>query len=221
MTGPEVADNVRRVQERIELAARRAGRDPAAVTLVAASKRKPAELIEAAVAAGVRAVGENYVQEAREKIARVREPASWHLIGRLQRNKARVAVELFDVIQTLDGVALARALDRLGHERGRPVRALVEVNLGGEASKSGIAPEGAGSFLDEVAALASLRIEGLMAIPPPGSETEARHHFRTLARLGERLGLRELSMGMSDDFEVAIEEGATFVRVGRALFGRR
>jgi len=218
----DVAANLARVRARIAAAAQRAGRDARRVTLIAVAKTKPAAMIDAAIAAGATCIGENYVQEARAVKPLVAGRAAWHLIGHLQRNKARLALTLFDVIQTLDSTALASALDRLGAERGAPVPALVEVNLGGEASKRGVAPEKLAGFVEELAALAHVRVEGLMAIPPPaGDESEARAHFRRLRQLRDQLGLRELSMGMTDDFEIAVEEGATIVRVGRAIFGAR
>jgi len=226
----DIAANARRVLERIAEAAQRAGRKPESVLLVAVSKAKSPEEIQAAVRGGVRAVGENYVQEARGKIAALGHVASWHLVGHLQRNKARQAAALFDLIHTLDALPLARQLDRIGKERGAAVRALVEVNLAGESAKSGVAPGELPSLLDSLAELEGLRVEGLMAIPPqPQHPEDSRPYFRALRELGERLSgrtppnveLRELSMGMSDDFEVAIAEGATIVRVGRAIFGPR
>jgi len=229
MDAAQVAANLAHVRERIAAAAARAGRAPTEVTLVAVSKTKPGELVEAAIAAGARVIGENYVQEARDKRAQVRGAAEWHLIGPLQRNKARLAVSLFDVVQTLDRIELARTLDALGAERGAPVRCLVEVNVGGEASKHGIAPADLPALLAAIAPLAHVRVEGLMAIPPPAEGEAARAAFRALRRLRDELAprapanvaLQHLSMGMTDDFEIAIEEGATIVRVGRAIFGAR
>jgi len=216
-----IAANARGVLARVVAACRRAGRDPAGVTIVAAAKTVPAERVRVAVAAGIRVVGENRVQEAEAKIPLV-DGVEWHFIGRLQRNKARRAVGLFELIHSLDGEALADALDRLGAERGRPVRALVEVNLGGEASKGGIEPGQLGPFLDRLAGRAGLRIEGLMTVPPPADTAEgSRRYFAELRALAERHRLPQLSMGMSDDFEVAVEEGATLVRVGTAIFGAR
>ncbi len=176
--------------------------------------------MRAAIDAGATDIGENYVQEAVTKRAEVGAGGCWHLIGHLQRNKAARAVEVFDCIQTVDSAPLAAALARQAEVRQRPIRVLVEVRLGGEASKSGVEPG------DLPALLAALRhpalvVDGLMTVPPPGEPEAARRHFRALRELGERAGLRELSMGMSDDFEVAIEEGATMVRVGRAIFGAR
>ncbi len=226
----DVAANWDRVRERAAAAARRAGRDPSAVRIVAVSKTKPVALIAAAVAAGVTDLGENYVQEAATKIPAISAPVTWHFIGHLQRNKASRAVELFDVIQTLDSAALAEALQRQAERRGRTVRVLIEVNLGGEASKTGVAPAAAEALLAAVGHHRALRVDGLMAIPPPApSATAARPYFRALRELRERLlpaaptnaPLRDLSMGMSDDFEAAIEEGATMVRIGRAIFGER
>lgn len=215
----DVAANLATVRARIARAATRAGRDPAAVRLIAVTKTKPAALVRAALEAGVTDIGENYVQEAIDKRAAV-GAGCWHLIGHLQRNKAARAVETFDCIQTIDSPALAATVARHAAAAGRTMRVLVEVKLGGEASKSGVAPD------DLPALLAALRVpqlavEGLMTVPPAGEPETARPHFRALRELSERAGLRELSMGMTDDFEVAIEEGATMVRIGRAIFGAR
>ncbi len=224
-----VTERVREIQRRIEAAARRAGRDPAEVTLVGASKRQPVERLLEARDAGVRVLGENRVQEALAKVPQV-PGVRWHMIGRLQRNKARKAVEVFELIHSLDSLRLAETLDRLGVERGRPVECLVEVNVGGEESKGGVAPEDLGPFLEAVAGREGLRVLGLMTIPPWREDPEdVRPYFRLLRELAEEaaarrlpgVAMRELSMGMSHDFEVAIEEGATFVRIGTALFGPR
>lgn len=217
----DVAANVRAVRERIARAAERAGRDPASVRLIAVSKTQPAEAVRAALDAGVTDVGENYVQEGQAKRAAVGDAgAAWHLIGHLQRNKAARAIEAFDCIQTVDSAALGAALSRQAQALGRSVRLLVEVRLGGEASKNGVDPEALPALLAALQ-LPGLAVEGLMTVPPPGEPEQARPHFRALRALAERAGLRELSMGMSDDYEVAIEEGATMVRVGRAIFGAR
>jgi hypothetical protein len=222
-------ERVREVKSRIEAAARRAGRDPAAVTLIGASKTVDPELVRAALAAGVEIFGENRVQEAERKISAA-PGGRWHLIGHLQRNKARRAVELFEMIQSLDSVRLAEVLDRIGQERGRPVDALVEVNLGGEATKSGFDPAELSFALDELAGRPGLRILGLMTIPPFFDDpTLSRPFFRRLRELAHEYSRRglpgasfgHLSMGMSGDYEVAVEEGATFVRIGTALFGGR
>jgi PLP dependent protein len=226
----DVAANYARVREQVVLAAQRSGRPPEAITIVCAAKTKGPELVRAALAAGATDIGENYVQEAQEKIARVPEPARWHLIGHLQRNKTRVALRLFTLIQSLDSVVLARELHRQAEKLGMVARTLIEVNLGNEPSKSGIAVQQVETLLAEAATLSCLRIEGLMTIPPPGPQAEAaRPYFRMLARLREQyarfptanIELRELSMGMTDDYAVAIEEGATIVRIGRAIFGER
>ena len=229
----DVAGNYARVYEQVARAAERSGRRPQDITLVCAAKTKGPELVRAALQAGATDIAENYVQEAQQKIPAIPEPATWHLIGHLQRNKAKVAVRLFNVIHSLDSLALAKELHRQAEKLGTPVRALVEVNLAGEATKGGIAPDGPngiGALLETVNQLSYLRVEGFMAIPPAVSDpNQARPYFRTLAQLRERyakvdtdsIALHELSMGMTDDFAVAIEEGATIVRVGRAIFGKR
>jgi len=229
----DVASNYARVFEQVARAAERSGRRPQDITLVCAAKTKGPELVRAALQAGATDIGENYIQEAQNKIAALPEPATWHLIGHLQRNKAKIAVRLFNLIHSLDSLALAKELHRQAEKLGTPVSALVEVNLAGEATKGGIAPDGPNgidAFLETVSKLSHLRLEGFMAIPPPVSDpNQARPYFRTLAQLRERyatvqtptMALHELSMGMTDDFTVAIEEGATIVRVGRAVFGER
>jgi PLP dependent protein len=217
----DVRANLERVRQRIAEAAERAGRRPDEVLLIGVSKTVDVERIRQGVEAGVSALGENRVQEAKAKIAALGRPVPWHLIGHLQTNKARDAVELFDVVHSLDRVELGRELDRRARTAGRVVDALVEVNVGAEASKSGVAPEGLGELLDAAAALAHVRVRGLMTIPPVADPEATRGFFRTLRKLAERHGLEELSMGMSADFEVAIEEGATMVRVGTAIFGPR
>jgi pyridoxal phosphate enzyme (YggS family) len=226
----DVVSNYARVCEQVVLAAQRSGRPPEAITIVCAAKTKGPELVRAALAAGATDIGENYVQEAQEKSALVPEPARWHLIGHLQRNKARVALRLFTLIHSLDRVALARELHRQAERLGVVARTLIEVNLGDEPSKSGIAVQRIETLLEEAAVLSCLRIEGLMTVPPLGPQAEAaRPYFRALIRLREQyarfrtanIELRELSMGMTDDYAVAIEEGATIVRIGRAIFGER
>jgi pyridoxal phosphate enzyme (YggS family) len=225
------------VRKRIDEAALRSGRDPADVTLVGAAKHKPAAAVAEAVRAGLGDVGESYVQEAAGKIEQVAallaadgvRPPRWHLIGHLQRNKARHAARLFDVVQSVDGAALAEALDRRAGIEGRRIDVLVQVNTSGEAQKSGVAPEALPDLVAAIAGLERIRLVGLMAIPAPVDVAEAaRPAFAGLRRLRDELRgrpgtqeLRELSMGMSADFEVAIEEGATMVRVGTALFGPR
>lgn len=225
----DIRANWNRVQAAIAAAAHRVGRDPSSVRVIAASKTKPPEIIRAAIAAGVRDFGENYVQEATDKIPQVDAAVAWHMIGHLQRNKAPRAVELFETIQSLDSVALGRVLARHGAKRGRAVRVLVEVHLGGEGSKSGVAADRVADLLAALGAEEWLSIDGLMTIPPPGPAEVARRFFRQLRCLRDTLRerapgnapLRELSMGMTDDFAVAVEEGATMVRIGRALLGER
>jgi pyridoxal phosphate enzyme (YggS family) len=218
----DILANLDRVRERIARAAERAGRHTSDVLLVGVSKTVDVARIRQAIEAGVPALGENRVQEAREKVSEIGRPVPWHLVGHLQTNKVRDALELFDVIHSLDRLDLAKELDKRARARGRAVEALVEVNIAGEASKGGVGPDGLGELLAAVAALSSVRLRGLMAIPPEAKEPdESRVWFRALRKLGERYGFAELSMGMSGDFEVAIEEGATLVRVGTAIFGPR
>lgn len=219
---PDIRVNLERVREAIAGACRRAGRSPAEVELIAVSKTVDVERIRQAVAAGVPALGENRVQEAREKIEVLGKPVPWHLIGSLQTNKAREAVHLFEWIHSVDRPELARELDRRARATGRPVNVLVQVNVGEEPQKGGVLPGQLPGLLEEVAAHSGLRLEGLMAIPPLADDPEeTRPYFRRLRALRDATGLRHLSMGMSADYEVAIEEGATMVRVGTAVFGPR
>ena len=226
----DVAANYCRVVERVKEAAAKAGRDAASIRILAAAKSQDIDLIRAAIAAGVSLVGENYVQEAEAAKREISAAAEWHMIGHLQRNKCKAAVVLFDLIESLDSVALARELDKEGRKAAKAVRAFIEINLGGEESKTGVAKEHLPALLEEAAKLAHLRIEGLMTVPPMGVNPEdARRYFRelkeTLHRMREfrlpHIDLKELSMGMSQDYPVAIEEGATIVRIGTALFGPR
>lgn len=226
----DVTANYTRVREHIAAVAQRCGRRPEEITIVCATKTKGPDAIRAALAAGATDIGENRVQEAQQKITTMPEPICWHLIGHLQRNKAKVAARLFTLIHSLDSVALAQELHRQGEKLGTPVRALIEVNLGKELTKSGIAEERVEELLEVVVSLPHLRIEGFMTIPPPSPDIESsRSYFRTLLHLRDRytrfrtvnIDLHELSMGMSEDYPVAIEEGATIVRIGRAIFGAR
>ena len=214
--------NLETVRERIERAAERAGRRAEDVLLIGVSKTVTAERIRLGVEAGLVALGENRVQEARDKIKILGRPVPWHLIGHLQTNKVRDALELFDLIHSLDRLELAREIERRAGDPGRVVDTLLEVNVAGEASKTGFAPDAVGPALEAIGGLTHVRVRGLMAIPPLVERAEeARAWFQALRRLAERHGLKELSMGMSADFEVAIEEGATMVRVGTAIFGAR
>jgi pyridoxal phosphate enzyme (YggS family) len=225
LTAREISDRLEQVRSRISDAVRFAGREPGSVRLVIASKTQPPAAIAAAFDAGARDFGENYVQEAVGKRAALGRPEiRWHLIGHLQTNKVRVAIETFDLIQTLDNPRLASALFRLHPSPPMPV--LVEINLAAESSKSGVEPGRAEALINSVRN--QVDVQGLMAIPPVmAAPEEARPFFRELRELRHRLAaatglaLPELSMGMTDDFEVAILEGATLVRVGRAVFGER
>jgi len=217
------------VRGRIARAAERAGRDPRSVLLVGVVKTVPEDLIREAVALGLEDLGESRVQEAEAHAGAVgREAARWHMVGHLQRNKAGRAVELFDRVHGVDTVELAAALSRRAVAAGRRLRVLVEVNVSGEATKFGAAPDTLMGLVERVAALPGLALDGLMTVGAPvGTVEEARPGFARLRALRDEceraLGLRlpELSMGMSGDFEVAVEEGATLVRVGSALFGER
>ena len=220
------------VRRRIERSARKAGRDPEEVRLIAVSKTHPPEVLRRAIDAGATDLGENRVQEADAKIGEVgRGRARWHLIGHLQANKARRAVQLFDTIHSLDSAALAERLDRLCEETGRDeLPVLIQVDLGDEATKSGVSEDGLSELVETIVACRRLRLTGLMALPPFFEDAEqARPFFRRLRELRDSLRERgsfgtaggELSMGMSHDYGVAIEEGATYVRVGTAIFGER
>lgn len=223
----QIAQNLEEVRGRIAAAAHKAGRDPAQVRLVAVSKTVPAERIKEAVAAGQRLFGENYLQEARGKIEALGEAATWHFIGHLQSNKAKGAVELFDLIHGVDRPKLAAALEAAAAAMDKVQEILLQVNLAGEASKSGAAPEAAPGLLREISRLPHLRVMGLMTMPPFLDPEAVRPYFRALREWRDRLQdssglpLPELSMGMSGDYEVAVEEGATLVRVGTAIFGSR
>jgi PLP dependent protein len=229
-----IADSVARVQEQIASAAVRAGRRPEDVTLIGVTKTQPAEVVAEAVRAGLRHLGENRVQEAAEKIPRVgallegAAEACWHLVGHLQTNKAGAAVELFRSIDSVDSLRLAEALSRrLTHERELPI--LLEVYVGDDPSRPGLRPHEVDEIAGRILELPGLNLGGLMSVAPFGSTTEvARDAFRQVARIEKRLSVTYprvhwsvLSMGMSDDFQVAIEEGSTQVRIGTALFGGR
>lgn len=215
----EIEANIRRVREKIAEAAGRAGRLPEEITLVAVTKKKPASAVQEALAAGVFDVGENYVQEAAEKRDEV-TAGRWHLLGHLQSNKAKLAVSLFDLIESVDSVKLAQALGR--QAGGKHQEILVQVHLGDEETKTGFAPDQALEAAAEIAALPNIRLLGLMGIAP--NDMDPRPYFQQMKRLFDRLPAENrqiLSMGMSGDFEAAIEEGATSVRVGTAIFGAR
>lgn len=222
-----VRRNVGQVLDRIRQAAVRAGRAPDTIRLVAATKSVPPERIREAIAAGVRILGENRLQEALPKIEALSSTAAvvWHFIGRLQRRKVKDVVGRFQMIHSVESLDLAEEIDRRAGLAGLRQTVLLEVNIGGEASKGGFAPESVGKALDDMDRLAHLSVTGLMTIPPlSAAAEEARPYFRRLRELAASLrrpALRELSMGMSQDYEIAVEEGATMVRVGTAIFGSR
>ena len=214
----DVAAGLAHVRGRIAAACARTGRDPGSVKLVAVGKTKPIEMLREAQASGQTIFGENYAQELREK-ADALPGAEWHFIGALQTNKAKLVVGRVALVHTCDRIALAQELSKRAKSAGVTQRVLLEVNVGREPQKAGVLPEDAPALLEQVRALPALACEGLMCIPP--AEEDPRRHFRSLRQLGERLGLPELSMGMTADYEAAIEEGATLVRVGTAIFGER
>jgi len=225
-----IAENVARVRERMEAAAKRAGRDLGKIRLVAVSKTVGLERILQAVEAGVDSLGENYVQEAQEKIGALEQRVSWHFIGHLQSNKAKAAARLFDWVHSVDSLKLAEELSRAGKQQSKILPVLLQVNLGKEETKFGAQEEEVFRLLERMGSLPGVSIKGLMAMPPFfGNPEESRPYFRALRIMAENVSKRqipgvlmeELSMGMSNDFEVAIEEGATLVRVGTAVFGPR
>jgi pyridoxal phosphate enzyme (YggS family) len=222
------AERLDDVRGRMAAACARAGRPPGDVTLVAVAKFFGPEAVAEAAAAGVDTIGENRVQEAAAKIPLCPSRLSWHMVGHLQRNKARTAAALFDRVHGVDSIRLLEALDAACDDAGKRIPVCLEINVSGEGSKFGLRPEDAPVALDRANGLANVRVTGLMTIPPYTPEPEdARRHFRRLRTLRDEwersLGTRlpDLSMGMSGDFEVAIEEGATMIRVGTALFGPR
>ena len=224
-----IAERLHDIRGRIQAACRRSGREPQRVRLLVVSKQQSAQAVQAVVAAGHCFFGENRVMEARDKMALVQgEGLQWHLIGPLQRNKAKVAATLFQMIHSVDSLSLAQAL--AGEEVRAPLSLLMQVNIGREPQKHGVMAEEAESFARAMATLPGVAVRGLMAIPPQTATPEAaRPYFRALADLARHIeqqaipgvSMAELSMGMSGDFETAIEEGATWVRVGSALFGER
>jgi len=225
-----IADNLARIQERINRAALRCSRQLEEIRLVAVSKTVPLERIREAVSAGATILGENYIQEAREKIALIGTEPEWHFIGHLQSNKARIAAELFSLIHSVDRMTLAEELNKEAGKRNKILPVLIQVNISGEETKSGIDAAGTRQLVQQAALLPHLSIQGLMTMPPWfENPEEARPYFIALRKLRDglaaekipRVSLTELSMGMSGDFEVAIEEGATLVRIGTAIFGER
>jgi pyridoxal phosphate enzyme (YggS family) len=226
MSAEIIKANVAEIRSRIAAACSRSGRAAGEVTLVGVSKTFPAAAVDQGVAAGITDIGENRVQEVRDKIGDVASSPRWHLIGHLQSNKAKDAVQLFDVIQTVDSSALAGRLDSAARAAGKRLEVLLQVNIAGEAQKSGIGVDEADRLAADTSKLANIELTGLMTMPPIGSPEESRRWFAALRELRDRLqkshpSVAKLSMGMSADFEVAIEEGSTMVRVGRAIFGSR
>lgn len=226
-----IRENLQQLKERIAVLARRCGRDPGEIELLAVSKRMNVEQIREAWQCGQILFGENFVQEAAEKIPRLDPALRWHFIGHLQSNKAREAARLFTMVETVERMKVAGELNKQAATGGRTLEILVQVNVGREPQKSGIAPEKVEQFLAEVGTLEHLRVRGLMTIPPYAEDPEqSRPHFRALKRLADRCAAQGLfadnkavvlSMGMSGDYPVAIEEGATLLRIGTAIFGER
>ncbi|HST09789.1 MAG TPA: YggS family pyridoxal phosphate-dependent enzyme [Terriglobales bacterium] len=229
-----IVENIAQVRERIGIAAVAARRNPAEITLMGVSKTFPPESIREAYAAGIRVFGENRVQEFAGKADALRDlaDASWHMIGHLQSNKAGKAAELFQAVDSVDSLKLAERLNEAARAASKKLRVLIEINVGGEAAKTGIAPDSSelDRLLAEMPRLQHLEVRGLMTVPPYADDPQgARPYFRRLRELRDQIagrhlagiGMKELSMGMSHDFEVAIEEGSTCVRVGSAIFGSR
>lgn len=226
----DIRDNIRSIRERIAAACLRSGRDPQLVRLIAVSKVKPAAMVEEAFDCGQTCFGESYVQEFRDKVELVEPPVEWHFIGGLQSNKVKYLRGKVAMIHGVDRLSLAREIDRQWSKEDSAVDVLIQLNLAEEESKSGVSEQGLEELVRQVAALPQLRIRGLMTLPPNLADAEdVRPYFRRLRELAETIErlsipnveMRELSMGMSHDFEVAVEEGATLVRVGTAIFGAR
>ena len=225
-----IADNYKTITSKIASAAKRVNRDPSSIKLITVTKTIDADRIRQAVAAGAQILGENRVQEAKEKIEQLGALARWHLIGHLQSNKAKYAVKLFEMIHSVDTLELAMEIDKQAAKIGKVQDVLIEVSLAGEETKAGIEAEGVAALVREASKLKHISIKGLMAIPPfLADPEEVRPYFRILKELAASIAkehvpnvsMNELSMGMSNDFEVAVEEGATMVRVGSAIFGER
>jgi hypothetical protein len=230
MAKQEIKARLESLQERVAAAAQKVGRIPADITVVAVAKTIPVELIEEAIELGVKHVGENRVQEASPKFERIGKKVTWHMVGHLQTNKVKRALEIFDVIQSVDSVRLGEAISERVKTIGQAADVLLEVNTSGEESKYGFDPDGLCSGVEQICALEGVRIKGLMTVGPlVATPEEARGAFVLLRELSERISglhlpdvdMSVLSMGMSGDFEVAIEEGATMIRVGTAIFGER
>jgi len=225
-TESEIARNFHQISDRIERACVRAGRNTSEVTLIAVSKTASVKAISEAIRAGVTDLGENRVQELRDKVGQVEGSPRWHMIGHLQSNKVKDAVRLADMIQSVHSPALALKLGREASGIGKMLDVLIEVNIGQEPQKSGVNPGSLDGVVSSITGQQALRLRGLMAIPPVTSPEQIRRYFQEMRDIRDRLratvpDCTDLSMGMSEDFEIAIQEGATMVRVGRAIFGER
>jgi len=223
-----IKENLEKIKQQIRAKSKLVGRDPQEITLVAVAKTVEVDRIEEAIASGVTIVGESRVQEANEKYRKVGNKVIWHLVGHLQRNKAKDAVKIFDLIHSVDSVKLANEIDKQARNGGKIQKILIEVNVSGEESKYGLSPEELIPFLKEISELANIRVKGLMTMAPLYENPDySRPHFRKLRELMEKVKaqniinveMKYLSMGMTNDFEVAIEEGSNMVRIGRAIFG--
>lgn len=228
--GTDIGSNISLIRQRIEAACARSKRDPQSVRLMAVSKTVEPQRIRQALEAGITLLGENYVQEAREKIPTIGQAAEWHMIGHLQTNKVKYVVHLFDWIHSVDRLELAKELDKRAGQNNRKLNILIEVNVSGEESKNGAEASQVVELVRQVSVFPNLIVRGLMTMPPYSDDPEnSRPYFRALCKLRDEISaaaipnirMDDLSMGMTDDFEVAIEEGATIIRVGRAIFGAR
>jgi PLP dependent protein len=225
-----IAANISTIKQRIAAAVARSNRNPGSIKLLAVTKTIPPHIIEQAIKAGLTAFGENYVQEAREKIAVIGQRVEWHMIGHLQTNKAKYVVNLFDYIHSVDRLELAQEISRRAGLIGRKINILIEINVSGEQTKSGITAAKSIDLIKEISVLENVSVKGLMTMAPYSDNPEnSRPYFSELRNLRDKIiseriagiQMEELSMGMTDDFEIAIEEGATIVRIGRAIFGER
>ncbi|KJR40456.1 alanine racemase [Candidatus Magnetoovum chiemensis] len=227
-----LSEKITNIYKKLSHAAMKAGRDPATVNLIAVTKKKDADIVLQAIDLGLRAFGESYVQEAKDKINDLstkiaNENLSWHLIGHLQKNKVKTAVELFDLIQTVDSIELAHLINKEAQKKGKVQKVLIQIKLSDEETKYGVLKKDAYDLVKEACKLENLSVEGLMTIPPYfENPIETIPYFRKLSNLKDELNeqglcLKELSMGMSSDFEAAIQEGATMIRIGSAIFGER
>jgi PLP dependent protein len=226
----DIAFNINKIRQRIAASAAKCNRSPDSIKLLAVTKTVPPFAVEQAINAGITALGENYVQEAKEKIAVIEKRVEWHMIGYLQTNKAKYAVNLFDYIHSVDRIELAKEINKRAGLIGRKINILIEINISGEKTKSGIPEAHAKSLINDVSVLENISVKGLMTMAPYSNNPEnSRPYFSELRNIQKNIinegitGIQmdELSMGMTDDFEIAIKEGATIVRIGRAIFGER